>query len=592
MIHELLLTLALLAADVSATEKANVAALAPNNTLTAVATADGQWDNAAIWSGGGLPGDGANVLVPAGRIVLIDHRDIARLNSVRVDGTLEFSPTEDTQLLVDTLAVSEGGKLEIGTATSPITGSAKIVFIDDGELTSGLSRGLIALGMVSIHGEPVAFSKDYEPDGTAWKPADSLERTVTFTSEATDPLRRGHVMLMHHADYSVGWAAFNGLGRTNKAIPIGGTNLRGRYPLHFHRCGSETPITVLGAVVSGSNGWGLVNHSSNVVVTDSITYDVLGAGFVTESGNELGSFRNCLAVKSEGHSSTDHGLDPNKRAEIGDFGHSGHGFWLQGSDVSVTDCVAVGHAHAAFSVFPKAFTEPDTGVEASPDSSLRPIAPFERNHAAHSRYGHSFEWTSMKDTDASIAKDLVSHECFVGLTVRQSRIDVIGGEFVAQPPAPGRVAKNGTGIDMIGPYNSEGSVTGAKITGFKTGMVCPTKFPFSVKATTFKDNTTDIWINRLLESSITIDDAPAKIVFDNEKILFNQEVVFFTWRSPVTINGKRAWYLTQHPSFVRFPAGKYAGLTNQEIFDRFGLLPRGELVPANAVKKSTYYLAP
>src|SRR5262249_4655617 len=135
-------------------------------------------------------------------------------------------------------------------------------------------------------------------------------RTITFTSQNTTDFKRfGHVMQMDSADASINYAAFTHLGRTNKAVPIddvinflqgpndyargGGTNVRGRYALHFHRTGpdpSTAPIQVVGNYLTDSPGWGYVNHSSNVAFTDNVAYNVDGAAFVTEVGGEIGSF--------------------------------------------------------------------------------------------------------------------------------------------------------------------------------------------------------------------------------------------------------------------------------------------------------------
>jgi hypothetical protein len=52
--------------------------------------------------------------------------------------------------------------------------------------------------------------------------------------------------------------------------------------------------------VVDSPGWGFVNHSSNVVMEDNVAYDVIGASFTTEAGDEIGAFRRNLAVKSTG----------------------------------------------------------------------------------------------------------------------------------------------------------------------------------------------------------------------------------------------------------------------------------------------------
>ncbi|MGM0718328.1 MAG: G8 domain-containing protein, partial [Halobacteriota archaeon] len=192
----------------------------------------------------------------------------------------------------------------------------------------------------------------------------NLSRNVVMASESAETKRRGHVMIMSTAT-DVRYVAFEELGRTNKdkvlTNPVRNgdslssnedTNVSARYPFHYHHTGiGADPHYAEGVVANGSPGWGVVNHHANAEITDSVTYDVLGAGFVAEAGNERGSFDNCIAIRSKGsgepidsRSAGAHGGSP----PIDDFGHAGHGFWLQSPLVAVTDCVAAGHRHQAF----------------------------------------------------------------------------------------------------------------------------------------------------------------------------------------------------------------------------------------------------
>ena len=164
-----------------------------------------------------------------------------------------------------------------------------------------------------------------------------LTRNVVFTSANTqDGTRRGHVMFMHNPNVVVKYAAFDGLGRTDFTQPINnamvdangmlmpdtGTNPKGRYSLHFHMTGtdgSSPSIPVVGCVVDDATGWGFVNHSSNVTFLDDVAVHTGDAGFVSEAGDEIGAFRNDLAIGG---------------------GHVG--FWLNGPAVQVVNNVASG----------------------------------------------------------------------------------------------------------------------------------------------------------------------------------------------------------------------------------------------------------
>ncbi len=80
-------------------------------------------------------------------------------------------------------------------------------------------------------------------------------------------------------------------------------NARGRYALHFHRTGTavgRAPVQVLACALVDSPGWGYVNHSSRVDFDGNVAFNVFGSGFVTEAGDEVGSFRRNLAMRSKG----------------------------------------------------------------------------------------------------------------------------------------------------------------------------------------------------------------------------------------------------------------------------------------------------
>ena len=196
----------------------------------------------------------------------------------------------------------------------------------------------------------------------------NLTRNVTFSSENSEIGRRGHVMIMHTNNATIDHAAFRGLGRSDKArgyddiefvdlnpyLPaevLGGDNVRGRYSLHFHRGGTDrnlAPATVNGSVVSDDPGWGFVNHSSHVAFTDNVAYDIVGAAYYTEAGDEIGSFTGNIAIRivnpnlplkagAEGEE-----FDPDARESRQDYGFQGDGMWLHSPNVSVENNVFSG----------------------------------------------------------------------------------------------------------------------------------------------------------------------------------------------------------------------------------------------------------
>ncbi len=122
---------------------------------------------------------------------------------------------------------------------------------------------------------------------------------------------------MQTRDVDVNYAGFYQLGRTNKLVPLNpvkldadghvvagsGTNQVGRYSVHFHRNGvtpTGTPARINGSSVVDSPGWGYTHHDSWVNITDSVSHNVSGAAFTTETGNEIGTWRNNLSIRTIG----------------------------------------------------------------------------------------------------------------------------------------------------------------------------------------------------------------------------------------------------------------------------------------------------
>jgi hypothetical protein len=245
----------------------------------------------------------------------------------------------------------------------------------------------------------------YQSGGTAAFGVQIANLTRNINIQSEDPyhtMARGHTMFMHNANVNISGVGFLGLGRTDKRtvvddpqlytreiidalnqaaalqtppgpqipdsmigqlIPGTGINPRGRYAVHFHRAGiDETdgtdpnnpilkagpPAEVQDSVVADSPGWGFVNHTSNVNFDNNIAFNVIGAAFVTEAGNELGRFVGNLAIKGVG-ANTSEGIESRKVKQ--DFGFQGDGFWFQGPAIQVENNIAVSQHHDGFVFF-------------------------------------------------------------------------------------------------------------------------------------------------------------------------------------------------------------------------------------------------
>lgn len=392
-------------------------------TASHSAIRSGAWSDATIWRDGVLPSDLSQVHIPEGVTVTVDGQVEATIYALRIDGTLRFDSTVDTELRVDTVVGSPSSTFEMGTPESPIDVgvTARLLVADTGPVDRDwdprfLSRGLVLHGKVVIHGaEKNSWSTaEVAPRAgddtlvlselpTGWKVGDQLviagtrsdatgdevayiqaidgdqvtldqplqvdhvppasdlrvhianvTRNAVIQSENVANDRRGHVMFMHTRDVAVANAGFYELGRSNKTlvvddpqldsagtlVPGTGTNPRGRYSVHFHVNGTkkDSPAsTVRGSAVVGSPGWGYVNHSSYVDFVDNVSYDVDGAAFNTEVGDEVGSFVNNLSIKTHGT-----GGEPFEDRENQDFGRAGDGFWFHGTGIAVEGNVATG----------------------------------------------------------------------------------------------------------------------------------------------------------------------------------------------------------------------------------------------------------
>jgi hypothetical protein len=179
-------------------------------------------------------------------------------------------------------------------------------------------------------------------------------RNIMFASANPDGTR-GQTLFTDRANVDIRYTAFCDLGRTTNAalndttfdasghVTHQGTNLRGRYPMHFHHLiGPSTPqadgyqFTVIGNVIEGEgtadnpSKWGIVVHASSYgLIQDNIVLNVAGAGFVTEEGTETNNvFAHNFAARVSGN------------GDRFSMGREGAGFWFAGPTNFVRNNVA------------------------------------------------------------------------------------------------------------------------------------------------------------------------------------------------------------------------------------------------------------
>ncbi len=308
--------------------------------------------------------------------------------------------------------------------------------------------------ITSVNGARVELDRPLAFDHAAPRealdvPVANLTRNVRFRSAEPIDLERldadavgrtasrlGHVMFMHQSDVVVRGATFHNLGRTNKndtlddfvrrdydgldaprawdaeagdhaaieVAPYRVTNPRGRYSLHVHRAGAngDAPrARVEGCVATGGAGWGFVSHDSRADFVRNVTFGLLGAGFVAETGNETGTWEENLAINTYGAAFNNPRLEPKglfryenddfeptilleKRGswKNHDFGHCGDGFWLQGKLIDMRNNVSANSGLTGFyymfrapdqiAVLPASLTEP---LSVHDPAGIHPFAP-------------------------------------------------------------------------------------------------------------------------------------------------------------------------------------------------------------------------
>ncbi|MCU0568954.1 MAG: PKD domain-containing protein [Oculatellaceae cyanobacterium Prado106] len=133
--------------------------LVPQSSATHVAVKSGSWFDPRTWQNSVVPGNDAQVLIPAGVRLQYNGQSDARIRTVRLDGILEFAPNKNTKMVVDTFVNAPEGTLVMGTAKRPILANrtARMVFTSDRPIDKSwdpklMSRGLISHGEVKIQG--------------------------------------------------------------------------------------------------------------------------------------------------------------------------------------------------------------------------------------------------------------------------------------------------------------------------------------------------------------------------------------------------------------------------------------------------------
>ena len=249
---------------------------------TVTSTRPGNWSDPSTWSTRRVPAVQDKVAIAEGHRVVYDVVSDVALACVEVNGHLAFATGVTSRLKVGTVMVTEGGFLEIGSATAPVAPNvtAEIVIadqpIDPARDPAQIGNGIIGLGKVTMHGaiktptfirlsrEPLAGQTALGLEGpvTGWKVGDHLVIPDTRQIRAGDRVRS-----QTHAE-KLQVAAVSG-SQVTLAAPLaydhkGGRNADGRLELLPHVGNVTRNVLIRSESPRGTRGHTMFISHANV----------------------------------------------------------------------------------------------------------------------------------------------------------------------------------------------------------------------------------------------------------------------------------------------------------------------------------------
>jgi hypothetical protein len=366
-----------------------------------------------------------------------------------------------------------------------------------------------------------------------------------------------------------------------------------------------------------SPGWGFVNHSSYVDMIDNVAFDVFGAAYATEVGDEVGSFRNNIAIGSVGS-----GESINSRIQLQDFGHQGDGFWFQGGGVHVTDNISAGNGGHAFVFYTRGlieggvrksfhtanlpFPEIANGAEMIEVEQV-PIVEFARNAGYASNVGLATRYQlrdAVHPRQESLLEDSTFWNNATGIDLSYAQRMVLRDVTVAH--TPGTWPQVGIANNAVTKNIVFDNVT---VTGYSWGIDVPRAGSTQINGGYFA-NRYDIVVqtglgsdrNVLITGPIQLGALGAqnqarvymrpefKPIEDWQTFIFSLDVVTLDFGP---YDNRRVYYTLQEADavpvteMIQYMPIEYVGLTNQELWDRYGVALGGEIAPAGAQAVAT-----
>jgi hypothetical protein len=340
-------------------------------------------------------------------------------------------------------------------------------------------------------------------------------------------------------------------------------------------------------------------------MTDNVVFDVFGAAFATEVGDEIGGFYGNIALGTTGSGEADN----SRENPFQDFGHQGDGFWFQGAGVSVVGNVAAGNQGHAFAFYTRGLVEPAgrgvflTANLADPsiangetviDVGQVPVTNFRDNIGYSSFMGLLIRYHLQNSTHGktSLFENSQFWNNTVGVGLHYTQHVVLRDLQVIRLPSGTHTY--GVEADII-----ESNITYDNLTviGYHTGIEMPRWGNNVVRGGVFQNTYHDIyiptaaWRDRTVLLTGLTGSPKITLADDMEPIPNNSAEVFFI-HDQVTLDfgpfaNQQVFYWRQQANGIPFPEARpdvpaaYVGLTNQQLWDRFGKALSGQIAPSN-----------
>jgi hypothetical protein len=362
------------------------------------------------------------------------------------------------------------------------------------------------------------------------------------------------------------------------------------------------PATIMGSAVVDSPGWGFVNHSSDVNMTNNIAFDVHGSGFVTEVGDEIGGFYNNLAMGTTGTNE-----DVNARFNVQDFGFGGDGFWFQGAGITVAGNVSAGNKGSGFfyftvGLFGAQFRTANlanpaiAGGAASIPVGQTPVRQFTNNLGYSSYYGMVVRYHLQNATlgQSSLLDNSQFWNNSVGVFLPYAQNVILRNlKVISVQTVRPQVGVDGNDTTKNVTYEN------LTVSGYNNGIRLPRQGYATVIGGTFANYNEDIVIPSGISSTrsvlITGNLLQPKIqAFYDISQLENSSATAYLSNDIVVLNygllvNQRLYNTMQQAGAVPFPSARadiptqYVGLTNQQLFNLYGVAFGGAIAPVNAI---------